>query len=155
VAAIEPGQAEGPSVQIAAFCERVLQEGDGVLSLIRVVDRLTAATQDPGAPETMPPFPVNLTLVLALKSGFLRGRHDVQLRSFTPSQQPMGDFSIPALFEGEDRGVNLLLPIAFQAPEEGLYWFEVRFGGRVLTRVPLRLIYQRFSGGRVPPLSSS
>ena len=29
----------GPYIQVAAFCERVLQEADGVVSLIRIVDR--------------------------------------------------------------------------------------------------------------------
>ena len=30
----------GPYVQVAAFCERVLRESDGVMSLVRVVDRI-------------------------------------------------------------------------------------------------------------------
>jgi len=31
----------GPFVSVAAFCENVIEDKSGVLSLIRVVDRLT------------------------------------------------------------------------------------------------------------------
>jgi len=31
----------GPYVQVAAFCEQVLQERDGVHSLIRIIDTVT------------------------------------------------------------------------------------------------------------------
>jgi hypothetical protein len=52
--------------------------------------------------------------------------------------------ALPVLLEGEERGVNLLLGVAFQAEQEGLYWFNVFFGDRevLLTRVPLRIVYQ-------------
>ncbi len=56
----------GPFVQIGGFCERILREADGVLSLIRVVDVVTHSEHRPDAPEEMPTFHYPLTLVLAL-----------------------------------------------------------------------------------------
>ena len=50
---------------------------------------------------------------------------------------------VPVHFEGEDRGVQVMLPVTFEADQEGLYWFEVGFEGVRLTRMSLRVLYQR------------
>lgn len=63
----------GPYLAMALLCEKVLREADGVLSLIRIVDRITVSFSGPDAPVQMPPAPVNLTLVVGFKSGFARG----------------------------------------------------------------------------------
>ena len=93
----------------------------------------------------MPPFPVNLTVVIVLKSGSARGRHSIRLTVEAPSgEQLPQEASMPVLLEGEERGVNLLLNLGFQAELEGLYWFNVHFGTQdvLLTRIPLRVVYQ-------------
>lgn len=54
----------GPYVQLAAFCEYVLREADGVLSLVRVVNVVTHAERGPNPPEEMPEFHFPLNLVL-------------------------------------------------------------------------------------------
>jgi hypothetical protein len=146
----------GPYLSAALLCERVLQEGDGVLSIIRVVDRLIQSAVGPGAPDDMPPFPVNLTLVVLLKSGEARGRHTVRLAIEAPSGELLPDAgSLPVLLEGEERGVNLLLNLGFIAEQEGLYWFNVHFGTQdvLLTRIPLRVVYQpqRLGASAEPP----
>ena len=43
------GERGGPWLQVAVLCEKVLQEVTGTLSAIRIVDRLTAISQDPNA----------------------------------------------------------------------------------------------------------
>ena len=141
---------DGPYLQIAALCEHVLEERDNVLSIIRIVDRITLSTSDPRAPAAMPPVPVNVRLVIALKSGFARGRFDVKIGVVAPSTHVLAELSLPVLLEGEERGANIVMPVSFSAEEEGLYWFEVRLGDRLLTRVPLRLIYSRVSMGSPP-----
>lgn len=135
----------GPFIAAAAFCERVLQEADGVPSLIRVVDRIVHATVGPEAPDEMPPVPVSLTAAIMLKSGQARGRHSVRLTMEAPSGQEVGPEAVlPVLLEGEERGVNLFVGLNFQAEQEGLYWFNVFFGTQnvLLTRIPLRIVYQ-------------
>jgi hypothetical protein len=64
---------DGPFVQMACFCEKVLNEQDGVLSIIRVIDRLIVSTSGLGAPEQMPAGQMNFPLVVILKSGFVKG----------------------------------------------------------------------------------
>ena len=159
MSAIPPeAPSRGPYLQAAALCEKVLQEQDGVLSLIRVVDRIIHSAIGPGAPDEMPPVPVNLTAVILLKSGEARGRYEARIQLEAPSGQEIGDpVSLPVLLEGEERGVNLIVAIGFQAEQEGLYWFNVRFvDPRVpdqqvlLTRMPLRIVYQPQRVGRTP-----
>jgi hypothetical protein len=129
----------------------VLQEQDGVASFIRVVDRIIQSAVGPEAPDEMPAVPVNLTAVISLKSGDARGRYAIRLTLEGPSGERMPhEVSLPILLEGEDRGVSLVVNVGFQAEQEGLYWFDVTFedpiageaAGVLLTRVPLRVVYQ-------------
>jgi hypothetical protein len=122
--------------------------------LIRVVDRIISSAVGPEAPDDMPPVGVNLTAVIVLKSGEARGRHSISLTLEAPSGQQVGDeVVLPVLLEGEDRGVNLVVNMNFQAEQEGLYWFNVLFGTQnvLLSRVPLRLVYQPQRFGTAPP----
>jgi hypothetical protein len=134
----------GPHIQIAALCENVLQEPNGVLSLIRIVDRITV-TAPPGAPQSMPPTPIHLKAVIALKSDMARGRLMVGFRPQKPSGIYLDEVVSPVLFEGADRGNNLILDLRLQVEEEGLYWFEVLIEKRVVTRIPLRIVYAPFA----------
>jgi hypothetical protein len=134
-------EAPGPYVQTAVFCEQVLQEQDGVLSLIRIVDRITHSAVGPDIPEQMPQVPINLRAVITLKSGDSRGRHQVTIRPEAPSGQQLDPVTLPVLFEGEDRGVNLVVQLGLVVDQEGLYWFDVLLGNRILTRMPLRVVY--------------
>jgi hypothetical protein len=143
---------EGPYLLAAVLCERVLEEKDGVVSVIRIVDRIVHTPRGPHAPEKMPAVPVALTLFVSLKSGFARGRFNVRVRAIDPAGGALSEVSLPILLEGgDDRGVQSILPLFFVAQEEGLHWFEIRFEERLLTRVPLRLVYQPFSMGTPPP----
>lgn len=51
------------------------------------------------------------------------------------------------LFEGEDKGVNLVLNIATTFEHQGLYWFNVYLDDKLLTKMPLRVIYSRVTHG--------
>src|SRR5580658_3004071 len=59
----------GPYLQAALLCEKALQETDGVISVIRIVDRWTVS----GPAEDMPQTAIQATMVLMFKSGFHRG----------------------------------------------------------------------------------
>lgn len=133
----------GPYVQVAAICEKALQEADGVLSLIRVVDRFIISVQGKEAPAELPQGgQLPLTFVVVLKSDDARGRHPVCLRVQQPNGVFLEERSFDVMFEGEDRGVNLIIQLTLE-PIEGLYWFDVSVNDTLMTRVPLRVIYQR------------
>ncbi len=137
----------GPYLVVAALCEKVLQEASGVLSLIRIVDRMTISTQGVGAPEEMPPGTVSITAVISLKSGQARGSDSVMIRLERPSGVKTQIGTFPVFFEGEDRGSNIIFDLALFVEEQGLYWFDVLIGDRLLTRMPLRIVYQRLTVG--------
>lgn len=139
---------EGPWLTAALICERVLQEADGTLSAIRIVDRITNSAIGQGTPAEMPPMPVNLTLLIALKAGAAHGRHDLKVELEGPNglRTPVAE-TISVLFEGEDRGANVVLALNWIAQHEGLYWFDVVLNERLVSRVPLRVVYLRQETG--------
>lgn len=143
----------GPYLQMATFCERVLQERDGVLSVIRAIDRLIVNASGPTAPEKMPAAQINFPLIIMLKSGFAKGSYSLKLIPNTPSNKQLGESSVGVLFEGDDRGVNVILNVQVIAQEEGLYWFDVLLGPQLLTRIPFRVVYQRLTQGQLPGIT--
>lgn len=141
----------GPYLQMAFFCEKVLEEKDGVSSAIRIVDRITHTATGPEPPEKMPPVPIALTAVISFKSGRARGRHVLKIRPETPSANRLAELSLPLQFEGEDRGAQAVMQVRLQAEEEGLYWFDVFLDDVLVTRMPLRIVYQPMKVGTSRP----
>ena len=135
----------GPYVHLATFCENVLQETTGVISLIRSVDVVTHVERGTNPPQEMPEFHYPLTLVISLKSGTARGRHNVKVVPRMPSQEtlPPQDFSVN--MEGEGKGVNLILKMDTPYKYEGLYWFDIIFDGNLITCIPLEVRYSRMA----------
>jgi hypothetical protein len=147
----ETGNHFRPYVQIAAFCQAALQEAAGTLSLIRITDRVGVT----GTTEEMHPSQIQgLTLVVVLKSGFMRGRSNVTIRPNSPSGEVLPTVEMTVLFEGDERGVGIILPMAMIAKEEGLYWFDVLVDEDLFTRIPLRVIYQRLPRLGAPPATT-
>ena len=129
----------GPYVQIAAFCETVLREANGNISIIRIVDR----HQIVGPTEEMQQTTVNRTLALILKSGNMQGANTMTIVPVDPNGNRLPEIKNPVLFEGMERGVGLVADVAFAVKEAGLFWFEVLIDGVQLTRIPLRILYQQ------------
>jgi hypothetical protein len=137
----------GPFVRVASFCERILEERDGVWSIVRMIDRFTRRAIGPGTPEEMEPFLVELTLALHLDPGEARGGHEVRLLAEAPSGLSRELVATSVSFEGEERGVRLNIPGQMTVGSPGLYWFHVLFDGQPLTKVPLRILYERVVTG--------
>ena len=135
----------GPYLQIAVFCELVIEGKDGVLSLIRIIDRTTVTASGPNAPEKMPPTPINAWLVLSFKAGFAKGSYPVKIKPSDPDGKPLPEVTVPMQLEEDDRGQNIVLQVNMVAEREGLYWFAIVLGDRLVTRIPFRLVYQQIS----------
>jgi len=140
-------ESSGPYLIAALLCEKVLQEKDDTISVIRIVDRLAVTVNALGSPETMQPTAVSLNALISLKSGSARGRGTVKWRVETPSGLKLPDQLLPVLFEGDDRGVNLIIDLNMVIDQEGVYWFDVILDEKLLTRIPLRILYQRIGQG--------
>ena len=142
---------QGPYVQVAAFCERVLREADGVVSLIRIVDVITHTERGTNPPKDMPEVRYPLTLVLTLKSGRTRGRHEVTITPELPSGETLPSTTISVRMEGEGKGQNIISQIDIPYSLEGLYWFNVKFNDDIITRLPLEVRYSRLATGSTSP----
>jgi hypothetical protein len=137
----------GPYVQAACFCDMVVEDKLGTLSLIRVVDSVTHMASGPNPPEDMPPIQHALTLVVMLKSGNARGRSEVRIVPELPTGETKEPLSFTVHFDGEERGHNLVLRLAQQFSLEGLYWYNIIVDGSKLTSMPLRVKYNRMVTG--------
>jgi hypothetical protein len=138
-----------PWVQVAAICHTALIENTGQLSVIRIMDRIGVG----GFTPQMQPQPLQLTMALSIKSGDMHGQYNIRLRVTSPQGQETIGQEIMFLFEGGDRGVQSVIPIAMVATETGTYWFDILLEEEVLTRVPLTVMYQRMQlqPGMLPP----
>jgi hypothetical protein len=138
---------DSPYLNFAVICEKVLQEADGVLSFIRLIDHLTVTMTIPAGAdvpqEAVPPEPpVVVTFALGLKSPSDIGPVPVKVRIETPSGLSLPEFETSQPVGAEDRGINIVLPMQFPAQDEGVYWFAVEVSGTVITRIPLRISKQ-------------
>lgn len=133
----------GPFIQVACFCEMVLREGSGVASLIRIIDTIHHEVRGSEPPEEMKPFQYQLSLVVMLKSGSARGRHELKIVPEKPDGSTLDPITHSFHFEGEERGHNFVLNLNMNFEYEGLYWFDVFLGDKKLTAIPLRIKYQR------------
>lgn len=133
----------GPYVAAALFCESVLEEKTGVLSIIRIVDTLTHNSQGANPPNDMPSFTHTMFLVISLKSGMARGRNELRVQPQQPDGSTKEEINFTFHFEGDEKGQNVIVQIAYQFEMEGLYWFKVFLEKHQLTAIPLRVRYNR------------
>lgn len=137
----------GPYLSAAIFCEKVLSEKDNVLSAMRIIDRITLTVSGDAPPAKMPPTNVSVTALISFKSGEHRGSAEVKFVGRNPDHKVFATSVLPILLEGDERGSNSIVNLNMQVNQEGLYWFDVLIGERLLTRMPLRIVYQRLVSG--------
>ena len=134
---------QGPYIQMAGLCEQVIEDKTGVLSLIRVIDTITHTEARPDAPVDMLPVTYPMKMVLMLKSGRARGRHELKIIPELPSGEVKPPLTQSIQMEGEERGTNNIINMLFTFTMEGLYWFNIYLDDSLLTRIPLRIKYNR------------
>lgn len=134
---------QGPYIQIAGLCDQVIEDKTGALSLIRIIDTITHTEARPDAPKKMPSVTYPMKLVIMLKSGGIRGQHELKTIPELPSGELKPPIKRSVQMEGEERGVNHIITTLFTFTMEGLYWFNVYFDDSLITRIPLRVKYNR------------
>ena len=142
---------KGPFLTVAAFCEQVIEDKSGVLSLIRVVDRMNISASGPTAPEQMPPATLNWTLVLCFKSGEARGSTPIKIEPELPSGIRLDPITVSAHFEGGNRGANIISRLNMKLEMPGIYWFRIYVDDVFATQIPVEVIYSRIVTPQPPP----
>lgn len=149
-----------PLLAAAVFCENFLEDKDGVVSLIRVFETLTVPKppeQPPATEAKSPPVPnvipaVPIIAVLAFRSGDAKGEYKLRTDVVMPSGKKLkAKTELPLTFLGGENGINVRSNITAPVKEEGVYWYEVRLEGRLITRMPLRIVHAAPSGEGASP----
>src|SRR5262245_26553094 len=137
----------GPHLAVAVFCERLLQEKDGVPSLMRMVDVLTVRKPPDPMPlgtDGLPMRPMTTTtVVIVFKSGDAKGERVLRIDAESPSGEVKRGPENTVHFLGDEKGINLHGEVPVDISEEGLYWFDVFMDDQRVTRMPLRIVYQK------------
>lgn len=132
----------GPHLQAALFCERVVEEKDGVLSVVRIIDTINVQVSGPGVPAQMPRIRHKLFALIAMKSGDFQGSVTVHLEQVDPEQKRRWKGpDMPATLRGGAAGQNLILEMQLEFDTPGTHWFDVLVDGRSVTRMPLTVNY--------------
>ena len=134
---------QGPYVQMAGVCEQVIEDKTGALSLIRIIDTITHTEAGPDTPAEMPNVTYPMKMVIMLKSGRARGRHELKIVPQLPSGEAKAPLIRSIQMEGEERGANNIINMLFTFTMEGLHWFDIYLDDSLLTRIPLRIKYNR------------
>jgi hypothetical protein len=127
-----------PFVNMACICENALQDKDGVLSAIRVIDTVFAEL-----PKDLPPNAEGVLeywCVIILKAGDLVGSFEkLNIRLIGPSGdiRQLTEKPIPTAFSGGANGINVRIKLTLGIKKYGLAWIDVLWGEDVLTSVPL------------------
>ncbi len=130
----------GPYLTSATFCERVLEEKDGVNSLIRMADRYELRGE-PAPPDRT--GAIQTFFVVTIKSGDFAGEALLSVRLISPSGADAVDaVRTPITLKGAEHGVNVRILLTVPVRETGLFWADVELDGRLLTRTPLRIEYR-------------
>ena len=127
-----------PYITAALLCENVLEEKNGSLTVVRIVDRLEFSTE--GLPPELNPM-VALKGLVCLKSGPYQGDCNITIKVNRPSGRETEPMSFPPFkLLGGDQGQNVIINIGLGVDEQGPYWFDVNLNGELLTRIPLMVV---------------
>jgi|SRR6266404_8847861 len=139
----------GPYVQTAVFCESVLRDATGKLSLINIVEGLTIVGSDR---DNMPSASLNsLQVSINLWAGGASGAYSLKLRPWTPNDQVEDAIEIAILEFAPKKGaygINTIKQLPdYEVSEVGTYWFDVLLSSigredRLLSRIPLTVYHQ-------------
>lgn len=132
-----------PYLTAALFCERVIEDKEGVLSVIRIMDSIVIELPA-DAPDDFPSehnrLPVAFDGLIAIKTGDSPGEHTLRVEMISPSgKRSETHRHVVALKEQEHGGANLTLHNTIKLKHGGLFHFEVFIDDRLATRVPFRI----------------
>jgi len=131
-----------PFLTAALLCEKVLQEKDGTLSAVRIVDRMQYRLEGlPAGLDLKPGLPI--TCLISLKSGPITGTHTIKLIVERPNGNRKEILSKEFEFLGNDLGHNVVMNLGISVEQDGIHWFELTFDDEILTRIPLKIEQQQ------------
>lgn len=131
-----------PYLKLGAICERILEEKDGVLSLIRIVDRFTITITGKEPPDQLPHVVKPLTIIMGWVGGL--GSHEAAFNIISPGGETQRSpqswsFTLDAI----NRGHNIIVTLPVRIAKAGVYWIEFILNDQVKSRIPFQVLYER------------
>lgn len=136
-------EGQGPFLAAFTFCETALQGKDNLFSLIRLFDMLTLTVEDNAPSPEVPRASLQLTLFASFRSFGLSGDQEFELSSRNPMGKEGKTQVITLPFVADKYGTSGVINVHVEVTVEGLYVFEIRHQGRLLTRIPLNIVLRR------------
>lgn len=141
VGAPQPGSQEapppeGPYVSFAVFCQYAGTAANGGPVIENVMSGIVAREPEYGWEKW--PVSVSLMACVGIVAGALRGEHVVEL-VLPPTLDPE-TYRETFDFTRDDQSRFARWSLSLRFPEPGLYWFDVRVGDRVISRIPFRVV---------------
>jgi hypothetical protein len=138
----------GPYLAAAVFCENIVEDKDGALSCIRIIDTITVrlpADTPPDVPSDEKRIPVSIKGLVSFKRGGISGKfHKIKLAMESPDGR-RGIMDERKLEMGTPPfgGGNLYFNVTIAIKKGGLFWMTVSLDGKEFTRSPLRILIER------------
>lgn len=98
------------------------------------------------------PTPINLYTFISLKSGSAKGRYTIKLVPEAPSGIKLPEQLLPVLFEGDDRGANLILALNMLIDQEGIYISFIFTFTHFTSDAPFSSVYYDSKGQKLYPM---
>jgi hypothetical protein len=137
----------GPFLAAAMFCESTMEDKDGVLSAIRIVDTVNlwlAPNAPPSLPSNDEPIGTSQNALVTFRTGDSPGTHSVGFVINSPSGEKgvshAKDFE---LGKEPNSGVNIRTAVPIKITGSGVYWIDVILDGKRVTRMPLNVRVHR------------
>jgi len=122
-----------PYVAFAVLCDRILEDKDGTLSLIRMVDKITVTPAGDVPPDPQFVYEIWLGIGFRVPPDY-HGKHTLRIRQLDPLGLERNLQPTPIEFQG--KGVNMRAQLVLQLGGPGLYFLEVFIDQRPMTRIP-------------------
>jgi hypothetical protein len=133
------GNTPRPMLSVAAFCTKVLEGRDGLMSGIRFFDQITvpvSADRDPESRE-----PISLWALIGFKAESFEGEHVLRLVMQAPTGKRKEIGRMTMRHPRHVTSINHRIQLALKIKSEGLFWVDVILDGKRYTRMPLRVSF--------------
>lgn len=126
-----------PLIQAACICDNIIIDGEGVATLIRIIDKIQVNIPT-GLPAGLQAgFPLNI--FVRVGAGEARGSGTVSIQARKPDGKSGGKAISHAVFSETHHGVQVKTQFQVVGPQDGIYWFDVLWNDELLTSFPLEV----------------
>ena len=145
----------GPFLAAAVFCENVIDEKDGMISVVRIVDGCSISINEdapPDFPSKANPIRISQSALIVIRTGDSPGKHNLKLIVQSPpgkrKAQPVQEVNLTPEQNG---GANVKINAILEAFSPGMFWFDVYIDGKRVTRMPYNLQIKRVTSTAPSP----